>query len=65
MDITASAPTTVAQRVEQHLAAASAPLTIAALRKLCRARTKTICDHLAALVRAGAVIKSDAGYRLA
>ncbi len=56
---------TVAQRVEQHLAAASGPLSIASLRRLCRSRTKTICDHLAQLVRAGAVIKSDAGFRLA
>ena len=61
----APSATTVAQRVEQHLAAASAPLSIATLRRLCRSRTKTICDHLAELVRTGAVIKSDAGFRLA
>lgn len=61
----ATAPTTVADRVTQHLSEAAAPLTIAALRKLCRLRTQTLCTVLADLVRTGTVVKSDAGYCLA
>ena len=45
--IAPSAIVTVAQQIEHHLAAAPAPLTIAALRKLCRLRTQTLCDALA------------------
>lgn len=59
------APHTVAQQIEQHLGVASAPLTVAALRKLCHLRTQTLCDGLAGLIRAGRVVKSDAGYHLA
>jgi hypothetical protein len=35
------------------------------LRRACRMRTQTLCDALAELVRAGRVLKSEAGYRLA
>lgn len=38
---------TVAQQIERHLSATSAPITIAALRKLRRMRTQTLCDALA------------------
>lgn len=53
------------QRVVEHLAAAQAPVTVAALRKLCRVRNATLQAALAALVADGQVLKDRAGYALA
>ena len=55
---------TLAQRVEQQLATATSPLSAAQLRELCRSRKATIMATLAALVSAGRVAKSTAGYSL-
>jgi predicted RNase H-like nuclease len=59
------AETTIAERVEQHLAAATAPLTAAALRKLCQIRNVTPQMALAALVADGRIRKDRAGYVIA
>lgn len=56
---------TVAQKVEQQLAAAGAPLTLAQLRERCRARNATMISTLAELTAAGRVTKGHAGYSLA
>jgi hypothetical protein len=56
--------TTVAEKIEQHLAAAAAPLSVAQLRDLCRARNATVVTTLAALSAAGRVTKTAAGYAL-
>lgn len=61
---TPSAPT-VAQKIEAHLAAAAAPLTAAAIRKLCRIRNATLTAALADLVAAGRVRKDTTGYVIA
>jgi hypothetical protein len=55
---------TVAQKIEQHLATAPAPLSVAQLRELCRTRNATIVTTLAALSTAGRVTKTAAGYAL-
>jgi hypothetical protein len=52
-------------RVARALAQASAPLTVAALRRACRIRTATLCRVLAELVRGGRVRRTAAGYLLA
>lgn len=53
------------QRIEQHLGAATAPLTISALRKLCRTRNSTLTATLAELVSAGRIRKYATGYSVA
>jgi hypothetical protein len=66
-----SAPTgpepasTPAQRIEAALADLETAATLDDLRRACRMRTQSLCDALADLVRAGKVVKSEAGYRLA
>ena len=60
-----AAPTTLADNVEAQLAEAEAPLTAAALRKLCRVRNATLTVALTDLVVAGRVTKTAAGYALA
>jgi hypothetical protein len=57
-------PTSIVESVERALADASAPVPLATLRQLCRARTKTVCDALASLRRAGRVEKLAGGYAL-
>ena len=57
-----SAPKPRELRIAHHLAAADAPLTAAALRKLCRVRNSTLAAALAELVARGAVSKTPAGY---
>jgi len=57
--------TTPAQRIEAALAQLDAAVTLDHIRRTCRMRTQTLCDALADLVRAGRVVKSEAGYRLA
>jgi predicted Rossmann fold nucleotide-binding protein DprA/Smf involved in DNA uptake len=56
---------TPALRIEAALADLGDAVTIEHHRRTCRMRTQTLCDALADLVRAGRVVKSEAGYRLA
>jgi hypothetical protein len=56
---------TPADRILAALAQLAVAVTLDDLRRACRMRTQTLCDALADLVRAGSVVKSDAGYRLA
>jgi len=58
----ADAPTTLADRVEAHLAGAASPMTAAALRKLCRVRNASLAAALTDLVAAGRVRKDNTGY---
>lgn len=58
-------PLTTAQKIEQHLGAAIAPLTLAALRKLCRTRNATLTATLAELVAGGRIRKDAGGYAIA
>jgi AAA domain-containing protein len=64
-DATPCASISVLDAVENALALATAPLPLTTLRQMCRARTKSVCDALAALSRDGRVIKRDRGYELA
>lgn len=57
--------TTPAQRIEAALAEIQSAATVDDLRRACRMRTQSVCDVLAELVRAGRVVKSEAGYCLA
>lgn len=52
------------QRIEQALAAASAPLGVRELRTRCRIRSETMCSTLDAMVAQGRVIRSTNGYSL-
>jgi hypothetical protein len=54
-----------ADRVEQALAATTAPVSLAALRSACRMRMARLCEVLATLTAAGRVRKTAAGYELA
>jgi hypothetical protein len=56
---------TPADRIQAALAQLAVAVSLDDLRRACRMRTQTLCDALAGLVRAGRVVKSDAGYRLA
>jgi len=56
---------TVAQRIEAQLSAAAAPLTAAAIRKLCRIRNATLTAALTDLVATGRVRKDTTGYAIA
>ncbi len=60
-----TAPTTLAEKIEAQLADAAAPLTAAALRKLCRVRNVTLTTALTDLVAAGRVRKAATGYVIA
>jgi hypothetical protein len=61
----APAAPTVEQKIAAHLAAAAAPLTAEALRKLCRIRNATLTTALTDLVAAGRVRKDPTGYVIA
>ena len=52
--------------VDERIAAALAdrPPSFAELRALCRVRTATLYERLAALTAQGSLIRSDDGYRL-
>jgi hypothetical protein len=63
--IAAPAEIPIIQRIEQQLAAANAPLTTAALRKLCKIRNVTLRMALAALVADGRIRKEPGGYAIA
>ncbi len=57
-------PTSGAERVEQALAEAIAPVSLAVLRRACRMRMANLCAILAALTTSGRVRKTTAGYQL-
>jgi AAA domain len=59
------APASVDARITAALADASRPLPFAELRVLCRVRTATLYQRLAALTADGRLVKSTDGYRLA
>jgi hypothetical protein len=59
------ADTSVEQRILDHLAAAAAPVSATALRKLCQVRNATMQTAITALVANGKVSKDRAGYALA
>jgi RecA-family ATPase len=63
--VATSATATVAQKIEAQLSAAAAPLTAAAIRKLCRIRNATLTAALTDLVAAGRVRKDTTGYVIA
>jgi hypothetical protein len=54
-----------ADRVEEILAAATAPVPLTDLRAACRIRTASLCQTLNDLVRDGRVSKTSQGYKLA
>jgi hypothetical protein len=54
-----------ADRVEEILAAATAPVPLTELRAACRIRTASLCQTLNDLVRDGRVKKTSDGYALA
>jgi RecA-family ATPase len=55
-------PATLADKIEAQLAASDAPLTAAALRKLCRVRNASLTAALTDLVAAGRARKDATGY---
>jgi RecA-family ATPase len=63
--ISTPAAPTVQQKIEAQLTAAAAPLTAAAIRKLCRIRNATLTAALTDLVAAGRVRKDTTGYVIA
>lgn len=58
----ATGPITLADKIEAHLATAAAPLTAAAIRKLCRVRNVSLTAALIELVANGRVRKDGSGY---
>lgn len=58
----APAPATLADKIEAQLAGSDAPLTAAALRKLCRVRNASLTAALADLVTTGRARKDATGY---
>jgi hypothetical protein len=58
-------PPSGADRVEQALAEATTPVSLAGLRRACRMRTASLCTILAALTMSGRIRKTTAGYQLA
>jgi hypothetical protein len=63
-DPAAPSPPSGVDRVEQALAAATAPVSLAVLRRACRIRMATLCAILASLTHAGRIRKTPAGYQL-
>jgi hypothetical protein len=60
-----AAPTTLIDKIEAQLAAATAPLSAAALRKLCSVRNATLNSALTDLVATGRIRKDATGYVMA
>ncbi|HXL82882.1 MAG TPA: AAA family ATPase [Casimicrobiaceae bacterium] len=60
----APAPSSVDERIIAALTDVQRPLPFSELRGLCRVRTATLYERLAALTAEGGLIKSDDGYRL-
>jgi RecA-family ATPase len=54
----------VDERITAALADAARPIPFSELRGLCRVRTASLYERLAALTVAGRLVKSDQGYRL-
>lgn len=61
----ATEPRSVDERITAALADAGGPQPFTDLRGLCRVRTATLYERLAAMTAAGCIIKSTDGYRLA
>jgi hypothetical protein len=59
-----TASNSVDDRITTALADVDRPLQFPELRALCRVRTATLYERLAALTAAGRLIRSDQGYRL-
>ena len=57
-------PSSVDERITTALTAAAGPLPFSELRGLCRVRTASLYERLAALTTAGRIVKSEQGYRL-
>ena len=57
-------PSSVDERITAALTDAARPIPFAELRGLCRIRTASLYERLAALTTAGRIVKSDQGYRL-
>ena len=57
-------PSSVDQRITTALTDAAGPLPFSELRGLCRVRTASLYERLAALTTAGRIVKSERGYRL-
>lgn len=55
----------IEERIEQLLATAAAPMTLAQIRGVCRVRNATLQQLLASLAAAGRVSRSPAGYAIA
>lgn len=60
-----AAPTSVDDRIIAALAESQRQLSFPELRRVCRARSATVYERLAALTAAGRVTKSSQGYSLA
>jgi RecA-family ATPase len=60
----APVPSSVDQRIAAALTDVDRPLPFSELRTLCRVRTATLYERLAALTATGQLLKSDDGYRL-
>jgi RecA-family ATPase len=56
--------TSVDERITAALTKAARPIPFAELRGMCRVRTASLYERLAALTAAGRLVKSDQGYRL-
>jgi hypothetical protein len=57
-------PSSVDERITTALTDAAGPLPFSELRGLCRVRTASLYERLAALTTAGRIVKSEQGYRL-
>lgn len=57
-------PTTLDERIVAALADAAEPLPSSQIRARCRVRTATLYERLAALVRAGRIVKDGDSYHL-
>ena len=57
-------PSSVDERISAALSDADRPIPFSELRGLCRVRTASLYQRLAALTAAGRLIKSGHGYRL-
>ena len=60
----AAEPTSIDDRITAALADATQPRPFADLRAICRVRTATLYERLAAMTTAGHIVKSAEGYRL-
>lgn len=61
----AAEPVSVDDRITAALAEAGQPQPFSALRAICRVRTATLYERLAAMTATGRLVKSNEGYRLA